>query len=136
MAIDREALTEYVTHAGEIPAYSFTPPYIGNYDPPVLFSTDIEAARNLLAEAGYPEGQGFPQLSLLFHISDLHTRIAEVIQQMWKDNLGIDIQLENVEWKVYQSRRKHRQYDIADRSWRPTPGRCAPSRRRSHATST
>jgi oligopeptide transport system substrate-binding protein len=117
MAIDREALTEYVTHSGETPAYSFTPPHIGSYDPPVLFSSDIEAARKLLAEAGYPAGQGFPRLSLLFHISDLHTRIAEVIQQMWKDNLGIDIQLENVEWKVYQSRRKHRQYDIARAEW-------------------
>jgi oligopeptide transport system substrate-binding protein len=117
MAIDREALTSFVTHSGETPAYSFTPPHIGSYDPPVLFSSDIDAARQLLADAGYPDGKGFPQLSLLFHISDLHTRIAEVIQQMWKDNLGINIQLENVEWKVYQSRRKHRQYDIARSEW-------------------
>ena len=117
MAIDREALTSFVTRSGETPAYSFTPPHIGAYAPPVLFSTDIDAARTLLAEAGYPDGKGFPQLSLLFNISDLHTRIAEVIQQMWKDNLGVDIQLENVEWKVYQSRRKHGQYDIARAEW-------------------
>jgi len=117
MAIDREALTSYVTRSGETPAYSFTPPHIGTYKPPVLFSTDIDAARKLLAEAGYPDGQGFPPVSLLFHISDLHTRIAEVIQQMWKDNLGVDIQLENVEWKVYQSRREHGQYDIARAEW-------------------
>jgi len=117
MAIDREALTQYVTHSGEEAAYSFTPPHIGSYSPPVRFSTDIDAARKLLAEAGYPNGEGFPESALLFHISDLHTRIAEVIQQMWKDNLGIEVQLENVEWKVYQSRRAHRQYDIARAEW-------------------
>ncbi len=117
MAIDREALTSYVTRSGEEPAYSFTPPHINTYEPPRRFSTDVEAAKKLLADAGFPNGENFPELTLLFHTSDLHTRIAEVIQQMWKENLGIHITLENVEWKVYQDRRKHRQYDIARAEW-------------------
>ncbi|MEE9368955.1 MAG: peptide ABC transporter substrate-binding protein [Pontiella sp.] len=117
MAIDRDAITQFVTRSGEESAYSFTPPRMGSYEPPKRFSTNIEGARNLLAEAGFPEGQGFQKLTLLFHTSDLHTRIAEVIQQMWKDNLGIHIELENVEWKVYQDRRKNRQYDIARAEW-------------------
>ncbi|MEN8256023.1 MAG: peptide ABC transporter substrate-binding protein, partial [Verrucomicrobiota bacterium] len=94
MSIDREQLANYVTRSGEQPAYTFTPPYIGEYAPPIQFKTDIAMAKQLLAEAGYPNGEGFPELSLLFHTSDLHTRIAEVIQQMWKDNLGIHIELE------------------------------------------
>lgn len=117
LAVDRELLADSVTRSGETPAHSFTPPYIGDYAPPHRFDTDIDHARRLLAEAGYPDGTGFPRLTLLFHTSDLHTRIAEVIQQLWKDTLGIEIQLENVEWKVYQSRRELRQYDIARAEW-------------------
>ncbi len=117
MTIDRETLAQFVTRSGEDPAYSFTPPYLTGYTPPIRFSTDIEAAKKLLADADFPNGDNFPAMTLLFHTSDLHTRIAEVIQQMWKDNLGIHIELENVEWKVYQDRRKNRQYDIARAEW-------------------
>lgn len=117
MAVDREMLAEFVTRSGEKSAYTFTPPDIGSYEPPVRFSKEIDTAQKLLGEAGYPNGEGFPKLTLLFHTSDLHTRIAEVIQQMWKENLGVHIELENVEWKVYQSRRKDRQYDIARAEW-------------------
>jgi oligopeptide transport system substrate-binding protein len=117
LSVNREQLAEYVTRSGEIPAHSFTPPHIGSYRPPVFFNTDLQQARDLLADAGFPDGTGFPKLSLLFHTSDLHTRIAEVLQQVWKDNLGIHIELENVEWKVYQSRRKSRQFDIARAEW-------------------
>jgi len=117
MAIDREQIAKFVTRSGEQPAYTFTPPHIGSYEPPVRFTKNVEAARQLLSEAGFPNGENFPELTLLFHTSDLHTRIAEVIQQMWKEALGIHIELENVEWKVYQSRRKNRQYDIARAEW-------------------
>ena len=47
----------------------------------------------------------------------LHTRIAEVVQQMWKENLGINIRLENMEWKVYQARREEKRFDIARAEW-------------------
>lgn len=117
LSVDREQLAQYVTRSGEQPAYTFTPPFIGTYAPPVQFKKDIETARQLLSESGFPNGENFPRITLLFHTSDLHTRIAEVIQQMWKDHLGVHIELENVEWKVYQSRRKDRAYDIARAEW-------------------
>ena len=116
LALDREQLVTYVTRSGEKAAYSFTPA-IGGYQPPQCFSTDTEKARALLAEAGFPEGCGFPELALMYHTSDLHTRIAEAVQQMWKENLGITIRLENMEWKVYQTRRKGGQFDIARAEW-------------------
>ena len=117
LAIDRDAIVNYVTRGGEEPAHCFTPPHIGTYRPPETVAFNPEKAKQLLADAGYPNGAGFPALTLLFHTSDLHTRIAEVVQQMWKENLGIDIRLENVEWKVYQSRRQNREYEIARAEW-------------------
>jgi oligopeptide transport system substrate-binding protein len=116
LSIDRDRLVDFVTRSGETPAGSFTPA-IGGYRPPAALKTDLERARALLAEAGYPGGKDFPALTLMFHTSDLHNRIAEVVQQMWKENLGIGIQLENMEWKVYQSRREEQIFDIARAEW-------------------
>jgi len=75
-------------------------------------------ARQLLAEAGYPNGKGFPKFNILTNTSEVHRTIAEVIQQMWKEELHINVGIENQEWKVYLDRMKNMNYDIA-RSGRP-----------------
>ena len=71
----------------------------------------------LLAEAGFPGGQGFPKLSVLYNSSEQHRRMAEVIQQMWKKNLGIEIELANEEWKVYLKTSQEMDYDISRAGW-------------------
>jgi oligopeptide transport system substrate-binding protein len=76
-----------------------------------------ELARALLAEAGYPRGRGFPVISLLFNTSDSHKQVAEVLQQQWKDVLGVQIGLENQEWKVFMVSTQRREYDIARGGW-------------------
>ena len=70
-------------------------------------------AKQLLAEAGYPNGEGFPAFEVLYNTVEHHRKIALTIQQMWKNNLGIDATLTNQEWKVYLNTRKERQYTVA-----------------------
>jgi len=57
-----------------------------------------------LAEAGYPNGQGFPDVTLGYNTDESHKMVAEAIQGMWKKNLGVLVRLDNQEWKVYLSR--------------------------------
>lgn len=118
LAVDRQAIIDAVTKGGQIPAYSFTPPNTQGYFPPKSpVSYDLEHGRALLAEAGFSEGQGFPELELLYNTSDGHRRIAEAIQQMWKKGLGIDVRLVNTDWKVYLSRTNQLDYDISRAGW-------------------
>jgi len=56
-------------------------------------------AKQLLAEAGYPDGKGFPEFVILYNTNERHKTIAEAIQRMWKENLGISCTLTNQEWK-------------------------------------
>ncbi|MGZ0655968.1 peptide ABC transporter substrate-binding protein [Coraliomargarita sp. W4R53] len=116
-SIDRKALTEHVLKAGQKPAYQFTPPNTGGYTAEVKLPYDPELARQLLAEAGYPGGAGFPKFELLFNTSESHRTLAVAIQQMWKQELGIDIGLYNQEWKVYLATRQARDFDIVRASW-------------------
>ena len=78
---------------------------------------DAEEARRLLAEAGYPNGQNFPKLTLIFNTAQGQTYLASAIQEMWKKELNIDIELINVEWKVYLQRRREKDFEIARGGW-------------------
>jgi oligopeptide transport system substrate-binding protein len=116
-SIDRDSLTEYVLKAGQKPAYHFTPPNTGGYTAEVKLPYDPDLARQFLAEAGFPGGEGFPKFELLFNTSESNATIAEAIQQMWKEELGIEIGLYNQEWKVYLATRKARKFDIVRAAW-------------------
>ena len=117
MAIDRDQITRFVTKAGEAPAFHFTPPDTAGYTSTARLPTDIPQARRLLAEAGFPGGKGFPHLSLLYNTSDAHERIAQTIQQMWQVNLGINIELVNMEGKVCVAQMQAGDYDIGRAGW-------------------
>jgi len=117
LAIDREQITRAITRAGEPPAYHFTPPGTGGYTAKARLSGTTDEARALLAAAGFPGGQGFPALTILYNTADTHARIAEAIQQMWLRELGIQVQLANMEWKVYLDATQSGQYDIARAGW-------------------
>ncbi|MGJ8638445.1 MAG: peptide ABC transporter substrate-binding protein [Opitutaceae bacterium] len=116
-SINREQLTEHVLKAGQQPAYHFTPPNAGGYNTEARFPYDPERARSLLAEAGFPEGKDFPAFELLYNTSESHRTIAVAIQQMWKKELGIDIELHNQEWKAYLSTREAGDFDILRAAW-------------------
>lgn len=116
-SIDRQAIVEKITRGGQVPARHFTPPGTAGYLSRANIKPDLAAAKKLLAAAGYPEGRGFPKVELLFNTSEAHRAIAEAIQQMWKVNLGIDVQLVNQEWKVYLDSQHTLNYQICRAAW-------------------
>jgi oligopeptide transport system substrate-binding protein len=117
LAIDREAISHGIRQRGEEAATHFTPPDIHGYTPPSLHHYDPEKARRLLAEAGYPGGQGFPVFELLYNTSEAHRPIAEAVQAMWRKELGIDLRLRNQEWRVFLDSRSRSEFDILRGGW-------------------
>jgi oligopeptide transport system substrate-binding protein len=117
LTIDRESLVENVLRGGQLPAYSLTPPGTAGYTCSTQIHGDIAEAKRLLAEAGYPDGKNFPPIELLYNTLESHRIIAESIQQMWKKNLGIEVQLVNEEWKVYLDSQRTLNYQVCRASW-------------------
>jgi oligopeptide transport system substrate-binding protein len=117
MAVDRERLINSVMHGSTVPAYSITPPGTLGYQPPILFGHDVAKARQLLAEAGYPDGKGWPGLELTYNTSESHLKIAVALQQMWREALNIDVTLVNQEWKVYLDSVDQMNFQMARRGW-------------------
>ena len=118
MAIDKQPIVDNVTRLGEpitsqyIPAASFP-----KYKAPAGLQKDISKAKQLLADAGFPGGKGFPKLNLLYNTEGDHKPIAEYVRKQWADNLGINIELEGVEIKQFSQRLHNKDYDIARASW-------------------
>ena len=117
MAIDREKLVENITKGGQIPAYTMTPPGTMGYYPKSTLAFDPEGAKNLLSEAGYPNGEGFPAIEILYNTNEGHRKIAVALQEMWKEYLNIDIKLLNQEWKVYLATESAGDYQISRGGW-------------------
>jgi oligopeptide transport system substrate-binding protein len=117
MSIDRQKLNDTVLQKSNVPAYSITPPGTLGYQPPKLFDYNPEQARQLLADAGFPDGQGWPGLELIYNTSESHRKIAVALQQMWKDVLNIQVTISNQEWKVYLDSVTQMEFDIARRGW-------------------
>ena len=116
-AIDRKMIVDNVSKCGQQPAYSFTPPGSAGYEPNTEIPYDPELAKQLLAEAGYENGENFPVLEILFNTQEGHRKIALAIQQMWQENLNINVELVNQDWKVYLSRERIGDFQISRAGW-------------------
>lgn len=127
MAINRGEIVEKVAQAGQVPAYAFVPYGIPDADGKdfrqnagnQFFEEDVAEAKRLLAEAGYPEGKGFPRVSILTNAHAGHQKVAQAIQQMWKQNLGVEVGITVQDWKVYLDSQDNLNYDICRSGWSP-----------------
>ena len=117
LAVDRDAITANILPGGRQPAPSFIPPLLQGYTPPARRAFDLAAARQLLADAGFPGGAGLPPIEILYNNSEILRLVAEAIQQMWRRDLGVDIRLVNQEFKVVFANRRAGDYQVLLGSW-------------------
>ncbi|MEI7652349.1 MAG: peptide ABC transporter substrate-binding protein [Verrucomicrobiota bacterium] len=117
MAIDRNLIAEKVLRAGESPALHFTPPGTGGFQPTTRWKQDAAEARRLLAEAGYPGGKGLPKFDYLYATSEGQQMTAQAYQEMWRRELGVEIELRNLEWKVYLVAMRKGEYQLCRGAW-------------------
>jgi oligopeptide transport system substrate-binding protein len=116
--LDRERYVAKITRAGEPPAYSFVPDGAAGYRAAMGWGRDPEAARRLLAEAGYPGGAGFPLVNYLYKgDSDMDRDLAVELQAAWRRELGVHVALQGQEWKVYLRSMSSLDYDLCRSSW-------------------
>jgi len=122
MTIDRHIMAEKVLGTGEKPAWRFTPDVTAGFKPetsPFEQMSQEEAnaqAKTLLQAAGY--GPTNPlKLTLLYNTSENHQKIAIAVASMWKKNLGVDVKLQNQEWKTYIDSRNTGNFDVIRASW-------------------
>jgi oligopeptide transport system substrate-binding protein len=116
-AVDRESIAKNITKGQQLPAYSLTPPDVLGYTAKAKMTYDLNMARKLLTEAGYPNGEGMPPIELIYNTSEDHQKIAQAVQQMWKKNLNINVTLQNQEWKVFLDNQKLLNYQVARMAW-------------------
>lgn len=134
LAIDRNFIINQVTGRGEESATAYVP--AGVYDAKGAegddfrkvggdyysikdedYEKNVEEAKKLMEEAGFKDGAGFPQIDYLYNTDENHKAIAEALQNMWQEKLGVKVNLQNQDWNVFLKERKEGNYNIARHGW-------------------
>lgn len=128
IALDRTAIVTQVTKAGQIPATGIVPLGIrdsegrmfrevaGTYNIPTEYA-NVDEARALMKEAGYPDGKGFPELDLRVDDSDEYGAIAQFLAASWKETLGINCKVTSYSWAMIQEMRNQGDYVVIRGGW-------------------
>ncbi len=117
LAIDRPALVEAVTRGGQAPGVALTPSGLPGYTPPPGPGHDPATARRLLAEAGFPDGRGFPAIEAITFSADQNQKVLEALQQMWSRELGVTVTLAPKEKNVWIADERRLAYDLSLARW-------------------
>lgn len=131
LAIDREYLADTLMQGTYSAAGNFMGPgwidtdgsqFIDNanggqpYIDVVNYEANLEEAKNLMEEAGYPNGEGFPSITYTTNDASYHKVVAEYLQQAWAE-LGVDLQVNIVEWSSFTPMRRNGEFDAARNGW-------------------
>ncbi|WP_413699479.1 ABC transporter substrate-binding protein [Psychromonas sp. KJ10-10] len=121
-AIDRDIVANALLGQGQKPAYFLTPEIIADFSPTLPAYGKLtqkernEKAKELLAEAGYNKANPL-KFSLLYNTSENHKKLAVAIGSMWKKTLGVEVTLENQEWKTYLETKNQGNFEAARAGW-------------------
>lgn len=120
IAIDRESISQNALGGSTKPARKFLPDEMTQSEQPVvvkpnLLEKNVERARELLREAGFPEGKGFPRVRLLINRNDQQRIVAEAIAVMWREALSIETEIVMKPWEEYSVALVTGEFDIARR---------------------
>ncbi|GAB4539861.1 MAG: peptide ABC transporter substrate-binding protein [Ruegeria sp.] len=122
LAVDRKIITENILAGGQPEAYTFVPEATAGFTPPVVEMATMtqaerdELAKELLAEAGY--GPDNPlTFSMVYNTSEAHKKVAVALSQMWKQKLGAQVELANMEWKIFLEERGNQNFELARGAW-------------------
>ncbi len=122
LAVDKRRIVERIIKGGESPAGHLVPTGVANHLAPESLGQDEAAARRLLSDAGFPQGEGFPVFEYLFDSaagggSKVHAKIGVELQEMWRRELGVRMELRQMEKKVYLAAQTGLDYDLPRSSW-------------------
>jgi len=121
LAINREDITDRVLRSGVLPTSRIVPPIIKGYNSLIPdekpLSERIAEAKALLKEAGFDEKNPFPSFTIRYNTQEGHHKVAQAIQQAWNVNLGLDVKLENMEWKVFLKEQQAGNYEVSRQGW-------------------
>lgn len=123
LAVDRKVIVDQVLQGGQFPAYNFTPAATAGFEVPEIdYAGMTQAERDakaveLMAEAGYGKGGKPLSFKYLYNTSESHQQVAIVATQMWKQKLGVEVTLENQEWKVFLENRGNQNFEMARGAW-------------------
>lgn len=126
LAIDRQALIDSVLQGSAQPAFSLVSLGYsaegvkyeeGRSDYGISANANAEEAKKLMAEAGYPDGKGFPTVQLSYYTNPQVKQLVEAMAQMLKTNLGVEVEISTEEWKVYYDNVQAGKYEIAAMGW-------------------
>ena len=121
-AIDRDVISKFLLGQGQKPAYFLTPEIVAGFHPEmpaygkISQKERVQQAKALLEEAGFNDKNPL-KFTLLYNTSDNHKKIAAAIQSMWNKSLGVDVELENQEWKTYLDTRREGNFDVTRAGW-------------------
>jgi oligopeptide transport system substrate-binding protein len=121
LSVDKERILRKIVKTGGKIASALTPSGIRNYTPPEGLGYNPAFAKKLLAEAGYPDGANFPTVTYMFNYAagavGIHEKIAVEMQQMWREELGVRVDLRRVESKIFYGAQSALDYDFSRSSW-------------------
>lgn len=117
LALDRKSLVTHVLRAGQIPTADIVPDGLGGYQGLGTASFDPERARALLREAGFGPERPMPTITLRYNTSETHKQVAEAVQAMWRKHLGVQVEIENQEWKVYLKSLETKDFQLGRYAW-------------------
>ena len=134
LVIDRDFIVRQVTGQGQEPASGYVPSGVydvdgaegddfrtvgGDYYSIKVddYEKNVDEAKKLMEEAGYKDGEGFPQVEYLYNTNEGHKAIAEALQNMWQEKLGVQVTLQNQDWNVFLTERKQGNFNIARSGW-------------------